>query len=196
MRIVSDREETPDITRLLEEARLGNESALHEIIPLVYDELRRIAAVNLHRSGPAQTMFTTDLVHESFLKLTGSRSLRWENRLHFFNIAASSMRQILVDHARARRSEKRGGRLTRVQLDTSLPVRTDSLDDIAALDEAMRELEKTDARAARIVELRFFGGLTNDEIAEILALSARTVKRDWEFARAWLFRNLNEPARS
>jgi len=193
---VSDREETPDITRLLEEARLGNESALHEIIPLVYDELRRIAAVNLHRSGPAQTMFTTDLVHESFLKLTGSRSLRWENRLHFFNIAASSMRQILVDHARARRSEKRGGRLTRVQLDTSLPVRTESLDDIAALDEAMRELEKTDARAARIVELRFFGGLTNDEIAEILALSARTVKRDWEFARAWLFRNLNEPARS
>lgn len=196
MRIVSDREETPDITRLLEEARLGNESALHEIIPLVYDELRRIAAVNLHRSGPAQTMFTTDLVHESFLKLTGSRSLRWESRLHFFNIAASSMRQILVDHARARRSEKRGGRLTRVQLDTSLPVRTESLDDIAALDEAMRELEKTDARAARIVELRFFGGLTNDEIAEILALSARTVKRDWEFARAWLFRNLNEPARS
>jgi RNA polymerase sigma-70 factor (ECF subfamily) len=187
-----DQQSPSDITRLLQEVRNGSESALNEIVPLVYNELRRIAAANLRNAGPAQTMFTTDLVHEAFLKLTGSKNLRWESRLHFFNIAAASMRQILVDHARARRTEKRGGSLTRVQLDTSLPVRAESLDEIAALDEALRELEKEDSRSARIVELRFFGGLTNDEIAEILALSSRTVKRDWEFARAWLFRKLNE----
>jgi len=189
---MTDGHSPSDITRLLDEARAGSESALNEIVPLVYNELHRIAAASLHRAGPLQTMFTTDLVHEAFLKLTGSKNLQWENRVHFFNIAASSMRQILVDHARARRAEKRGGMLTRVQLDTSLPVHADTLEDIASLDEALRELEKTDSRSARIVELRFFGGLTNEEIAEILSLSSRTVKRDWEFARAWLFRKLNE----
>jgi RNA polymerase sigma-70 factor (ECF subfamily) len=189
---MTDEHSTSDITRLLDEARAGSESALNEIVPLVYNELHRIAAASLHSAGPLQTMFTTDLVHEAFLKLTGSKNLQWENRIHFFNIAASSMRQILVDHARARRAEKRGGMLTRVQLDTSLPVRADTLEEIASLDEALRELEKTDSRSARIVELRFFGGLTNEEIAAILSLSSRTVKRDWEFARAWLFRKLNE----
>jgi RNA polymerase sigma-70 factor, ECF subfamily len=186
-----DAERSADITQLLEEARSGSESALNEIVPLVYDELRRIASCSL-RSGQSPTLFTTDLVHESFLKLTGSRQLRWESRVHFFNIAASSMRQILVDHARARLAEKRGGMLTRVRLETSLPGTTESLDDIAALDEALKEFEKIDPRSGRIVELRFFGGLTNDEIAEMLSLSSRTVKRDWEFARAWLFRRLRE----
>ncbi|MEO8167643.1 MAG: sigma-70 family RNA polymerase sigma factor [bacterium] len=187
---MTEAEPPSEVTRLLEEARIGNQQSLQELIPLVYEELRRIASSNLRNAGPKQTMFTTDLVHEAFLKLTGSQNLKWESRLHFFNIAATSMRQILVDHARARNAEKRGGMLTRVTFDSSLPVHIDSLDDIAALDEAMRALEKVDARACRIIELRFFGGLTNSEIAGMLSLSERTVKRDWEFAKAWLFRVL------
>jgi RNA polymerase sigma-70 factor, ECF subfamily len=180
-----------DATSLLEEARSGNEEALHHLVPLVYEELRRMASEHLRSAGPGQTMLTTDLVHESFLKLIGSRNLSWQNRLHFFSIAATSMRQIIVDHARARHAGKRGGNSVRIPLADWLPSDDQSLDDIAELDEALCALEKTDARSARIVELRFFGGLTNEEIAELLNLSARTVIRDWEFARAWLYRFLN-----
>jgi RNA polymerase sigma factor (TIGR02999 family) len=180
-----------DVTILLEEARSGNEESLHQLVPLVYDELRRIASQNLRSAGPGQTMFTTDLVHESFLKLIGSRNVSWQNRLHFFSIAATVMRQIIVDHARARHAGKRGGNSVRIPLQNGLPVDDQSLDDIAELDEALCALEKTDARSARIVEFRFFGGLTNEEIAELLNISARTVIRDWEFARAWLYRFLN-----
>ena len=183
---------TSEVTRLLEEARAGNRQALHELVPLVYEELRRLASISLHRAGPQQTMFTTDLVHEAFLKLTSSRSVSWQDRLHFFNLAAASMRQILVDHARSRHAAKHGGLLTRVTFDSALPIGEEVLDDIAALDEALQQLEKVDSRSARIVELRFFAGLTNDEIAEMLSLSARTVKRDWEFAKAWLYRQLQE----
>jgi RNA polymerase sigma factor (TIGR02999 family) len=179
-----------DVTILLEEARSGNEEALHQLVPLVYDELRRIASGNLRSAGPDQTMATTDLVHESFLKLIGSRNLSWQNRLHFFSIAATSMRQIIVDHARARHADKRGGTCFRIPLDGSLPIDDQSLDDISELDEALCALEKTDARSARIIEFRFFGGLTNEEIAGLLNISARTVIRDWEFARAWLYRFL------
>jgi RNA polymerase sigma factor (TIGR02999 family) len=180
-----------DVTILLEEARSGNEEALHQLVPLVYDELRHIASQNLRSAGPGQTMLTTDLVHESFLKLIGSRNLSWQNRLHFFSIAATAMRQIIVDHARARHADKRGGYSVRVSLEDGLPTDDQSLDDIAELDEALCALERTDARSARIVELRFFGGLTNEEIAELLNISTRTVIRDWEFARAWLYRFLN-----
>ena len=180
-----------DVTYLLEEARSGNEEALRQLVPLVYEELRRIASQNLRSAGPGQTMLTTDLVHESFLKLIGSRNLSWQNRLHFFSIAATSMRQIIVDHARARHAGKRGGNRVRVPLEESLPSDDLSLDEVAELDEALSALEKTDARSARIVELRFFGGLTNEEIAEVLNVSARTVIRDWEFARAWLYRFLH-----
>ncbi len=184
--------DSTEVTILLEEARSGNEEALHQLVPLVYNELRRIASSNLRSAGPGQTMLTTDLVHESFLKLIGSRNISWQNRLHFFSIAATSMRQILVDHARARHAGKRGGQRVRVPLDDALPAGSEYLDDIAELDEALSALEKTDARSARIVELRFFGGLTNDEIAELLSVSVRTVIRDWEFARAWLYRFLND----
>jgi len=185
-----------DVTILLEEARSGNEAALNQLVPLVYDELRRIASEHLRSAGPGQTMLTTDLVHESFLKLIGSKHLTWQNRLHFFSIAATSMRQIIVDHARARHAGKRGGRSVRVPFDDGLPISDDSLDGIAELDEALSALEKADARAARIVEFRFFGGLTNEEIAELLNISARTVIRDWEFARAWLYRFLNDKQNS
>jgi RNA polymerase sigma-70 factor, ECF subfamily len=181
-----------DVTILLEEARSGNDEALNQLVPLVYDELRRIASSHLRTAGPGQTMLTTDLVHESFLKLIGSQNLSWRNRLHFFSIAATSMRQIIVDHARARHAGKRGGKSIRVPLEDGLPVGEQTLDEIAALDEALCALESADARAARIVEFRFFGGLTNEEIAELLNISARTVIRDWEFARAWLFRFLSE----
>ena len=179
-----------DVTVLLEKARSGNEEALRQLVPLVYDELRRIASENLRSAGPGQTMLTTELVHESYLKLIGSRNLSWQNRLHFFSIAATSMRQIIVDHARARHANKRGGHSIRIPFDEGLLLDERALDDIGELDEALSALEKIDARSARIVEFRFFGGLTNDEIAELLSVSVRTVIRDWEFARAWLFRFL------
>jgi RNA polymerase sigma-70 factor, ECF subfamily len=181
-----------DVTILLEEARSGSEDALQQLVPLVYDELRRIASAHLRSAGPGQTMLTTDLVHESFLKLIGSRNLSWQNRLHFFSIAATSMRQIIVDHARARHAYKRGGHNIRVPLEEGLLFNEQSLDEIGELDEALSALEKADARAARIVEFRFFGGLTNEEIAELLSISVRTVIRDWEFARAWLYRFLED----
>jgi RNA polymerase sigma factor (TIGR02999 family) len=180
-----------DVTILLEEARSGNAEALQQLLPLVYDELRRIASGHLRSAGPGQTMSTTDLVHESYLKLIGSRNLSWQNRLHFFSIAATSMRQIIVDHARARRAHKRGGNNIRIPIDEGLAIDVGSLENAAELDEALSALEKADARSARIVELRFFGGLTNEEIAELLNVSARTVIRDWEFARAWLYRFLD-----
>ena len=189
--MTSHRADPVDVSILLEEARSGNQEALHQLVPLVYDELRRIASENLRSAGPGQTMLTTDLVHESFLKLIGSRNLSWQNRLHFFSIAATSMRQIIVDHARARHAGKRGGNSIRVPLEEKLTASNQSLANIAELDEALRALEVTDTRSARIVELRFFGGLTNEEIAELLNISARTVIRDWEFARAWLYRFLN-----
>jgi len=185
-----------DVTVLLEEARSGSEEALHQLVPMVYDELRRIASQHLRSAGPGQTMLTTDLVHESFLKLIGSRNLSWRNRLHFFSIAATAMRQIIVDHARARRAGKRGGNSVRLPLEDGMPIDDQSLDEIAEIDEALSALEKVDARSARIVEFRFFGGLTNEEIAELLSISTRTVIRDWEFARAWLYRFLNSNSRS
>jgi RNA polymerase sigma-70 factor, ECF subfamily len=179
-----------DVTILLEEARSGNDRALQDLVPLVYNELRRIASNHLHSAAPGQTMMTTDLVHETFLKLIGSRSLSWENRAHFFSIAATSMRQIVVDHARARHADKRGGANIRIPLDDDLAIEDRSFEDMAELDEALSALEKVDARCARIVDFRFFAGLTNEEIAELLHLSVRTVIRDWEFARAWLYRFL------
>jgi len=181
-----------DLTSLLEEARSGNKDALQQLVPLVYDELRRIASRSLHSAGFSQTMLTTDLVHETYLKLIGSQGLSWQNRLHFFSIAATSMRQILVDHARARQAYKRGGKSIRIPLEECVVTDDQSFEDIAALDEALNALEKTDARSARIVELRFFGGLMNEEIAELLDVSVRTVIRDWEFARAWLYRFLDQ----
>ena len=157
---------------------------------MVYDELSRIASACLRGGFQNRTLLTTDLVHEAFLKLNGSQNVAWENRLHFFNVAAASMRQILVDRARARKAEKRGGSLTRVTFDEALPVEEQTLEEIAALDEALRKFETVDARACRIVELRFFTGLTLEEIAVLLNISSRTVKRDWEFAKAWLHRSL------
>ena len=183
---------TSEVTQLLERVRSGNQKALQELIPLVYDELRRIASACLRGGFQNKTLLATDLVHEAFLKLSGSQNVTWENRLHFFNVAAASMRQILVDHARAKKTEKRGGSLTRVTFDEALSVEEQTLEQIAALDEVLHKFESVDARACRIVELRFFTGLTLEEIAELLNVSSRTVKRDWEYAKAWLHRAINK----
>lgn len=185
---MSDQPTQSEFTRLLEEVRSGNQRAFDGLIPLVYDELRRVASACLHSGHGNNTMLTTDLVHEAFLKLSGSESFTPQSRLHFFNVAASAMRQILVDHARGRNAEKRGGLFTKVTLDESLVIDEQSLTDIESLDEVLREFERVDARAGRIVELRFFTGLTIEEIAELLNISSRTVKRDWEYAKAWLHR--------
>ena len=181
-----------DLTILLEEARSGSNDALQTLVPLVYDELRRVASNHLHSAGPGQTMVTTELVHETFLKLVGSRHLTWENRGHFFSIAATSMRQIVIDHARARHADKRGGQSIRVPFDETFALDGASPGSMEELDDALRALGKADARSARIVEFRFFAGLTNEEIAELLHISVRTVIRDWEFSRAWLFRFMND----
>lgn len=181
-----------DVTILIEEARSGSTRALNTLVPLVYNELRRIASQHLYAAGQGQTMVTTDLVHETFLKLIGSRDLSWENRGHFFGIAATSMRQIVIDHARARLAGKRGGQSIRIPFDDLLALDDTTPEQTQELDEALRALEQVDARAARIVEFRFFAGLHNDEIAELLQVSVRTVIRDWEFARAWLYRFLTD----
>jgi RNA polymerase sigma factor (TIGR02999 family) len=177
-----------DVTRLIVAAQGGSKEAIETLIPLVYQELRRIASACLRREFNNKTIHTTDLVHEAFLKLVGSTEVTWENRAHFFGIAANSMREILVDYARHKGAVKRGGAYTRVTMDDALMVSADSMEDLLQLDDALRRLEQVDSRLSRMVELRFFAGLTIEETAQVLSLSPRTVKRDWEFARSWLYR--------
>lgn len=160
------------------------------LLPLVYDELRRLAAAYLRRERPGQTLQPTALVHEAYLRLLKDKPGRWQNRAHFCAIAAHSMRQILIERARARGAVKRGGVQARVTLDEGLlPTQGPSID-LVALDEALQRLEAIDPEQARLVELRFFGGLTIEETAEAMNISAATVKRHWTVARAWLAREL------
>ena len=164
--------------------------AVNALLPLVYDELRRLAAAYLRRERPGQTIQATALVHEAYLRLLKDKPGRWQNRAHFCAIAAHSMRQILIERARARGALKRGGVQARVTLDEGLlPSQSPSID-LVALDEALQRLEAIDPEQARLVELRFFGGLTIDETAEAMDISAATVKRHWTVARAWLAREL------
>jgi RNA polymerase sigma factor (TIGR02999 family) len=168
-----------------------NEKAVAELMPLVYDELRRLAAGYLHHERPGQTLQATALVHEAFVRLSAERGQPWQNRTHFLAIAALSMRQILVQRARARRADKRGGDPERITLDDSLIADRggDSID-VIDLDSALERLAAFDARQSKIVELRYFGGLTVEETADALAISPATVKRNWTLARAWLRREL------
>jgi len=164
----------------------GDPQALEKLIPLVYSELRRLAAHYMRRERPDHTLQTTALVHEAYLRLAGRESKNWQDRAHFFAIAAEAMRSILVDHARARQAWRRGAGATKVPLDearTSAPPRPE---EILALDEALGRLARTDERQARIVELRYFAGMTVPEVAEVLDISERTVMRDWYLAKAWL----------
>lgn len=181
----------PEITEILRAWNDGRREALDEIVPLVYDELRRQARRYLRRERGNHTLQTTALVNEAYLKLIDQRNVAWQNRAHFFGIAASLMRRILVDYARTKHRRKRGGAAEDLPLDEAILIKAENGDlDLLALDEALDRLAEIDAQQARIVELRYFSGLSIEETAEVLAISIATVKRNWNMARAWLHHEL------
>lgn len=180
-----------NITQLLNQIPDGDEFVLEKTLKLVYDELKIISSKYLREEYRQHTLQTTELVHEAYIKLIGNQNLTWENRAHFFGIAAKSIRQILVDYARKRKAVKRGSGKTVFSLDKAEFVIDESDEQILNLDEALKRLEEHDKRAYEIVELRFFSGLSIDETAKLLDISPATVKRDWNFAKAWLYREMN-----
>jgi RNA polymerase sigma factor (TIGR02999 family) len=186
----SDAPDPHEVTRLLRAWSDGDRQALDALLPVVYAEVRRLARSYLRRERPDHTLQATALVNEAYLRLVDQREVQWQNRAHFFGIAAQIMRRILVDHARMRGAQKRGSGEVPVVFDEALEVAAERNLDIVALDEALEALAALDARQARIVELRFFGGLSIEEAAEVLSLSPATVKREWAGARAWLRREL------
>jgi RNA polymerase sigma factor (TIGR02999 family) len=184
-----------NVTRLLEAANRGDRQAAADLLPLVYDELRKLAVSRMANESPDQTLQATALVHEAYLRLIGpADEARWENRGHFFAAAAEAMRRILVDAARRKRREKHGGNYHRVELDALPVVAPDSRDDLVALDDALTRLADEDPQAARLIELRHFAGLTIAESAQVLGISPRSADRVWAFARAWLHRELTKNA--
>jgi RNA polymerase sigma factor (TIGR02999 family) len=185
-------EKSDEATGLLTGWCAGDRAALDRLLPLVYDELRQIAARHLERERPDHTLQPTALVHEAYFRLIDQRQVDWRNRAQFLGLAAEMMRRILVNHARERAALKRGGGLQKVALTEALNQPGPEVD-IRELDDSLRRLAEQDPRKAQIVELRFFGGLTNDEAAEVLRVSPATAERDWKFARAWLFAALAEP---
>ena len=188
------RPETVDITQMLKAWSEGDRSAADQFMPLIYDQLRRQAHRYLNRERANHTLQTTALVHEAYLRLIEQRDVSWQNRAHFFGLAAQMMRRILVNYAVSRQREKRGGPAETIQLDDTIQVgATEKSVDLIGLDEALNRLEKLDARQARVIELRYFGGMSIEETAEVMAISPATVKREWNMARAWLRSEL-EPA--
>ena len=179
-----------EVTQLLQEWSNGRQDALDRLLPRIYAELRRLAASYLRRERREHTLQPTALVHEAFLKLIDQRAVRWQNRAHFFGIAAQAMRRILVDHARAHGAGKRGSGERPVSLDEALVLTTAPDVDVLALDEALTRLAAVDPQQSRVVELRYFGGLTMDETAEVLHISQATVGREWTLAKAWLYAEL------
>jgi RNA polymerase sigma factor (TIGR02999 family) len=179
-----------NITHLLKEWSDGDRQALDKLTPLVYEELRQQAARYLRRERPGHTLQTTALIHEAYLRLIDAKDVHWQSRAHFFAIAANLMRRILVEHARRRDADKRGGSHVRIQLDEALAVANETDVDLLAIDEALDRLAAIDPQQARVVELRFFSGLTVEETAAALGVSPKTVKRDWSVARAWLRREI------
>ncbi|MGE0480140.1 MAG: sigma-70 family RNA polymerase sigma factor [Phycisphaerae bacterium] len=181
----------PDVTRLLSEMAASGGAGAERLMPVVYDELRRLAASHLRRQRPGQTLQATALVHEAYLRLVDQTRVEWQSRAHFFAVAALAIRRIVIDQARARGSLKRGGNQARRGLDAALEISADPpAVDLLALDEALDGFSREHPEKARVVELRYFGGLTVGETAEALGVTTRTVERYWEFARAWLFRAL------
>jgi len=178
------------ITVLIDQARRGDQDALNRLLPEVYGELRRIAARHMRNEREGLTLQATALVHEAYLRLFKDSALSFQNRAHFLAIAAQSMREILVDRARGRHAAKRGGKRGRITLDEALVIGTETPVDFLALHEVLTRFAEVAPQAARIVELRFFGGLTTEEIGEEVGISPATVKRHWSIARAWLFREL------
>lgn len=184
---MSDRE---TVTQLLVELSGGDAAAMEKLWPIVYEELRRLADRHLARERPDHTFSTTDLVHEAFLKLVQFDRIQWQNRAHFFAIAAQAMRHILVNYAHKRRAQKRGGAQEKLSLDESLVMSEQRAESLLALDEALQRLETMSERQHRVVSYRFFGGLSIEETATVLDISPATVKREWNIARAWLNREL------
>ncbi len=180
-----------DVTKLLEAWSDGKQEALGELMPLVYDELHRMAKRYMSSQPSGHTLQTTALIHEAYLKLADQKEKRWQNRAHFFAVAAQAMRHILVDHARTRQSEKRGGAAQMISLEEAAIVSAERASEIVALDDALKSLSAADERKGRVVELRYFGGLSVEETAEVLKISPETVMRDWRFAKTWLLRELS-----
>ncbi|MEZ5427789.1 MAG: sigma-70 family RNA polymerase sigma factor [Pyrinomonadaceae bacterium] len=183
---------SPEITQLLLAWGEGDKQALDKLMPFVYQELRRLAKNYMLNQPSDHTLQTTALVNEAYLRLVDSSRVRWQNRTHFFAISAQLMRRILVDFARARKTGKRGGENQRITFDDALPVSAEKEAGLIELDEALKQLETLDRRQSQIVEMRYFGGMTEEEISKALDISARTVRRDWVAARAWLYRELSK----
>jgi len=178
--------EKTDVTQLLSKAQSGDENALNELLPLVYNELRRVAANQLKSERGDHTLQATALVHEAYIRLLEQKEVDWRNRAHFFSIASEMMRRILVNYAVQRNAKKRGDGATKIALDEAISFANQRDFDLVSLDDALKNLEKFDEKQAKIVELRFFGGLTIEETAEVLEISDSTVKREWRMAKAWL----------
>ena len=175
-----------EVTQLLVDWGNGNKAAADKLMPLVYEELHRLAHQYMNRERPEHTLQTSALVNEAYLRLIDQKHVHWQNRSHFFGIAAQLMRKILVDYARSRQYQKRGGDARQVELDEAMIVSQERTADVIALDDALKGLAEFDARKSQIVELRFFGGLSIEETAEVLKVSPGTVMRDWTLAKAWL----------
>jgi RNA polymerase sigma factor (TIGR02999 family) len=182
---------SPNITKLLLDWRGGDSEALDRLMPLVYEELRRMANHYMRNERKGHTLQTSALVNEAYLRLVDHENIAWQNRAHFFGVAAQAMRRILVDHARTRNYQKRGGAAHHVSLDEAATLAGDRAAELIALDEALGELAKLDERKCRVVELRYFGGLSMEETAEALGVSIPTVTRDWNTAKAWLMREMS-----
>jgi RNA polymerase sigma factor (TIGR02999 family) len=183
-----------DVTKLLADWSQGDEAALEKLTPVVYEELRRLAHRYMHGQRPDHTLQTTALANEAYLRLVDQTRPSFQNRSHFFAVAAKAMRQILLNHARDQQRQKRGGGASKVELDTTALVSPEQSKTVLDVDEALERLALLDERKARIVELKYFGGLQEDEIASVLKVSAITVRRDWRFARAWLYTELRKVA--
>lgn len=181
-----------EVTRLLADWGKGDSSALDKLLPLVHGELRKIARRQMSQERPGHTLQATALINEAYLKLLGQEGYEWHNRAHFFAVCAQIMRHILIDHARAHAREKRGGGAMQVSLNDVAVIAREKAEHLIALDEALDSLESLDAQKAKIVELRYFGGLSIEETAEVLNISTRTVRREWQRSKAWLYRMISE----
>jgi RNA polymerase sigma factor (TIGR02999 family) len=183
-----------EVTRLLQSWGRGDQAALDELVPLVYGELHRLAHIYMVREHPGHTLQSSALVNEAYLRLVDARNIEWHDRAHFFAIAANVMRRILVEFGRARGSGRRGGKVAKVEFDEGRVPSPAPGGDLIALDDALNALAAVDPREAKVVELRFFGGLSAEETAEVLKISSKTVLRDWEHAKVWLLRELKHGA--
>jgi RNA polymerase sigma-70 factor, ECF subfamily len=181
-----------EITQLLRAWREGDGTALEKLMPVVYRELRRIAGNFMKRQDQGHTLQATALINEAYLRLVDSNKVNWQSRTHFFAVSAQLMRRVLVDSARQKNSQKRGGNNLRITLDDRIDIPLKDQTDLVALDEALSRLNKLSSRQSQVVELRYFGGLTEEQIAETLGVSERTVRRDWNLARTWLYRELQQ----